>query len=396
MDTPSRFVANHTADRQWDLRVNVPTDDDLDRLVTATKSEIASGKFRYVLIGGVERGDNLYHDDYEIKHVHVALIYNNRVTKASIIKNLNIKTGLGYYLVPRNRNLPYKGWKDHHTKAKTKVSATLTILEHGTMPEDTEAKEVVKRSEGEKKRKLDDIITEMRSDIESGRDDEAFRKFPRNYLQWGEKIKAMLVQKRNFFKNNGDPHIWLYGTPGDGKSALLSYIYPSYYNKNLDDKFFDLYNPTHHTHMLLQDVDHQVVEKLGVQFLKTICDEAGFSVNQKYKSPQPTRTTALVTSNFTIDDVLPEDMKGRSDNLIAIKRRFWMVNVRDLLRALNIKLLDRYEIMQLKREGNADPSKLFIAWDYLRNIPTGEPIDQPDVMQAKIKTFYYGPEEASV
>ena len=328
--------------------------------------------------------------------MHVALIYNNRVTKASIIKNLNIKTGLGYYLVPRNRNLPYKGWKDHHTKVKTKVSATLTILEHGTMPEDTEAKEVVKRSEGEKKRKLDDIIAEMKGDIEAGRDDDAFRKFPRNYLQWGEKIKAMLVQKRNFFKNNGDPHIWLYGTPGDGKSALLSYIYPAYYNKNLDDKFFDLYNPTHHTHMLLQDVDHQVVEKLGVQFLKTICDEAGFSVNQKYKSPQPTRTTALVTSNFTIDDVLPEDMKGRNENLNAIKRRFWMVNVRDLLRALGIKLLDRYEIMQLKREGNADPSKLFISWDYLRNIPTGDPIDQPDQMQAKIKSFYYGPEEASV
>ena len=61
MATPSRFVANHTADRQWDLRVNVPTEDDLDRLVTATRSEIASGKFRYVLIGGVERGDNMYH-----------------------------------------------------------------------------------------------------------------------------------------------------------------------------------------------------------------------------------------------------------------------------------------------------------------------------------------------
>lgn len=396
MAAPSRFVPNHTADRQWDLRVNVPTDDDLDRLVTAVKSEIAAGKFRYVLIGGRERGDNMYHDDFEIQHVHVALIYNNRVTKASIIKNLNIKVGLGYYLVPRNRNLPYKGWKEHHTKVKTKVSPTLTILEHGTMPEDLENKEIVKRSEGEKKRKLDDIIQEMKTDIEAGDDAEAFRKFPRNYLQYGEKIKAMLVQKRDFFKSNGDPHIWLYGSPGDGKSALLSYIYPHYYNKNLDNKFFDLYQPGHHTHMLLQDVDHQVVERLGIQFLKTICDEAGFPVDQKYKSPQLARTVALVTSNFTLDAVLPEDLKGRNENLRALSRRFWVVDVRDLLRALGIKLLDKYEIMQLKREGNQDPSKLFLSWDYLRQAPTGEPLESPEKLQHRIRDLYYGPQEASV
>jgi hypothetical protein len=393
---PTRFVPDHTQDRQWDLRVNVPTDDDLDRLVNAVKSEIAAGKFRYVLIGGVERGDKAKHSDYQILHVHVALMYVNRVTKASIMKNLQIKSGLGYYLVPRNRSYSYAGWKKHHTKTETKVSPTLMILEHGTLPADTEQKEVVKRSESEKKRKLDDIIMEMKTDIENGKDEEAFRKFPRNYLTFGEKIKAMLVQKRDFFKTNGDPHIWLYGSPGDGKSALLSYIYPDYYNKNLDNKFFDLYNPGHHTHMLLQDVDHQVVEKLGVQFLKTICDEAGFPVDQKYKSPQLARTTALVTSNFTLEDVLPEDMKGRNENLRALQRRFWVINVRDLLRALGMKLLDKYEIAQLKREGNQDPSKIFLSYDYLRNIPTGEPLEDPVKLQHRIRELYYGPQEASV
>lgn len=386
-----RFVPAHTADRQWDLRVNVPTSDDLERLETAVRAEIDAGKFRYVLIGGVERGDNMYHDDFEIKHVHVALIYINRVTKASIIKNLNIKTGLGYYLVPRNRQLPYAGWKDHHTKIKTKVDSTkLTILEHGTLPEDKEALEVTRRSEGEKKRKLDDIIMEMTGLIKDNKDDEAFTKFPRNFLTYGEKIKAMLVQKRDFFKTNGDPHIWLYGQPGDGKSALFNYVYPKYYNKNLDNKFFDLFAPQHHTHMLLQDLDHAVIERLGVQFLKTICDEAGFPVDMKYKTPQLARTTVLVTSNFSLQEVMPEDMKGRNENLSALTRRFWIVKSHELLRALGLKLLSRYELQQLKKEGNQDPSKIFLAWDYLRDTPTGEPLPSPETLQAKIRELYYG------
>ena len=393
--TSNRSVPFHTADRQWDLRVNVPGEDDLERLVTAVKSEADAGKFRWVLIGGVEIGDNMFHDDYLIKHVHVGLIYVNRVTKASILKNLNIKQGLGYYLVPRNRQLPYKGWKEHHTKTKTKVNSTTIIFEHGTLPEDREAVEVTRRSEDEKKRKLDDIIVEMKDLINDGKEDEAFRKFPRNYLTYGEKIKAMLVQTRNFFKTNGDPHIWLYGAPGDGKSALMSYIYPKYYNKNLDNRFYDLFHPGHHTHMLLQDVDHAVVEKLGVQFLKTICDEAGFPVDQKYKTPQLARTTVLVTSNFTLPDVMPEDMKGRNENLRALMRRFWMVRVQDLLRALGIKLLSKYELQQLKKEGNQDPSKLFLSYDYLRDVPTGEQLDAPETMQKKIRDLYYGKKQAS-
>lgn len=394
--TSARNVPFHTQDRQWDLRVNLPTEDDVQRLLTAAQAEVDAGKFRYILIGGLEVGDKQYQDDYQIRHAHVALIYNNRVTKASILKNLNIKQGLGYYLVPRNRNLPYKGWKDHHTKVATKVSPTLKLLEYGTLPEDTEAQQIVRRSEQEKKRTLDEVIVDMKTMIENGKDDEAFAKYPRNYLSYGEKIKAMLVQKRNFFKVNGDPHIWLYGSPGDGKSALLSYVYPQNYNKNLDNKFFDLYRPDHHTHMLLQDVDHQVVERLGVQFLKTICDESGFPVDQKYKSPQLARTTALITSNFTLDEVIPDDLKGRNENMRALSRRYWVINIRDLMRALSIKLLDKYEIQQLKREGNQDPSKLFLSWDYLRNIPTGDPLPQPVVLQAKIKELYYGPQVASV
>lgn len=388
----SNFVPFHTLDRQWDARFNVPGEDDLKSLLEAIRTEEAAGKFRYALVGGVEIGDRPYADDFGIKHVHVALIYVNRVSKASILKNLKVKQGLGYYLVPRNRTLPFAGWRKHHTKEKTKVNGTTLLFETGSLPEDVVevSAQVTKRSDEEKKRKLDDVIVEMKDMIERGEEDEAFKKFPRNFLTYGEKIKSMLLQTRDFFATNGDPHIWCYGAPGDGKSALMCVLYPKYYNKNLDNKFFDLFEPTKHTHMLLQDLDHQVVERLGVQFLKTICDESGFPVDKKYKTPQLARTVVLVTSNFPLPEVLPDDMKGRNENLRALMRRFWHVRVGDLLRALGLKLLSKYELACLKKEGNVDPRKLFLSWDYLRDTPTGEPLGTAEFYQAKVRELYYG------
>jgi hypothetical protein len=276
------FVPFSVMDRQWDARFNVPTDEDLGMLVENIKTMDDAGKFQYVLIGGVEIGDRPFNNDYLIKHVHCTLVFPNRVSKASVLKQLGVKTGNGYYLVPRNRSLPVQGWIDHHKKMKTKVNESLCVYENGSPPLDTAGVGLPtqKRSAEEKKRKLNDIILEMKTMIEDGREKEAFAKFPRNFLTYGEKLKAMVTQKANFFKSNGDPHIWITGTPGSGKSAILQVVYPHYYNKDLNNRFFDLYKPDVHTHVLLQDLDHEVVEKLGVQFLKTICDEAGFPIDQ--------------------------------------------------------------------------------------------------------------------
>ena len=195
MSTSGNFVPFHHVDREWDARFNVPTEGDLELLLTSIKQETEAGKFRYCLVSGVEVGTRPFQDDYLIRHVHCALIYNNRVTKSSILKNLNVKQGNGYYLVPRRRDFPYAGWKKHHTKTETKVNdKELELFEYGVLPQDktTDSAQITKRSDEEKKRKLDDIIIEMRGMIEKGEDDQAFKKFPRNYLTYGEKIKAMV------------------------------------------------------------------------------------------------------------------------------------------------------------------------------------------------------------
>lgn len=386
---PSNPVTFQTQDRQWDGRFNVQSDPDLTRLLDSLKREWDNGKFRYILCGGVEVGTRPFQDDYQIKHVHIAAIFHNRVSKSSILKNWDIKTGNGYYLVPRNRDLPYAGWKDHHTKEFSKVDKQrLSLYEMGELPVDDSTKKRVQASEEEKKRKVDEILIDMRTLIEAGDEKQAFTKYPRNYLIYGERIKAMVTQKKDFFKTNGDPHIWLYGYPGTGKSAILSYIYPNYFKKNLYNKFFDLYDPEVHTHVMLEDLDHEGVERLSINFLKTLCDEAGFAVDQKYKTPQLTRSTILVTSNFQIPDVLPEG-PGMEENKAALLRRFWHVNVFNLLRLLQLKLLSKYERNQLQKEGNQDPSKLFITWDYVTEMPLCTPIRSPIDYQTIIKNHYY-------
>lgn len=387
------YVPFHTLDREWDARFNVQQDEDLDLLLSAVKAEAQQGKFKYVLVSGVEVGTQQYHDDFGIRHVHVCLVYNNRVSKSSILKNLGVKQGNGYYLVPRNKNLPYSGWKKHHTKTESKVDPTVTQLyEYGDLPADKVLPEaqVQKRSELEKKRKIDDVILEITELYKKNKKDLAFEMYPRATLTYGEKIEARLLQTRDNFNADANPHIWLKGSPGAGKSALMQVVYPKYFNKNLDTKFFDRYNDNEHSHVLLQDVDHAVVEKLGVQFFKSVCDEAGYPIDQKYKTPQICRLCVLVTSNFSIDDVVPEELKGRRESLAALRRRFWEVDVKDLLPVLGLKLIPRYEINMLKKAGNKDPKAIFMAWDYLRDAPVGEPLKDAEHYQKIIREKYFG------
>lgn len=382
-------VTFQTMDRQWDGRFNVQTDDDLERLCGAIKREYDAGKFKYILIGGLEVGTRPNQDDYQVRHVHVAAIFHNRVSKSSILKNWDVRQGNGYYLVPRKRDLPYTGWRNHHIKEFSKVDASMPIIfEMGELPSD-DSNTRVRASEEEKKRKIDEVLVDMRGMIESGDDKSAFEKYPRNYLIYGERLKAMITQKRDFFKDKGDPHIWLYGYPGTGKSAILNYVYPTYYKKNLHNKFFDLYDPKVHSHVMLEDVDHEAMERLSLNFFKTICDEAGFAVDQKYKTPQLARTKVLVTSNFTIEEIIPCDQLGMLQNKQALLRRFWHINIYALLRLLEVKMIPKWDIKKLKLEGNQDPGKLFMTWDYATDTPRGLPLKTPEEYQEVIRYFFY-------
>lgn len=388
-------VSFHHEDRQWDARFNVQSDEDLADLLTNIRADFERGRIKYVLVGGVEVGTRPFQDDYLIRHVHVAVIFINRVSKRSLLKTWNVKQGNGYYLVPRNRDLPYAGWRSHHIKQFSKVDTSKCIeLELGTLPKDTSEAKFVKRSEEEKKRKIDDVLIDMRGMIEQDQEKEAFTKYPRTFLQYGEKLKALIFQRRDNLKSNGDPHIWLHGRAGVGKSAILAYIYPNYYKKNLYNRFFDLFDPTVHTHVMLEDLDHDAVDKLSTNFLKTLCDESGFPIDQKYKTPQLVRSSILVSSNFTIQEVINQSEEcnvfGKEQNKAALLRRFWQIDGVEFLKKLGLKLIPKYEINMLKKAGNTDPGRLFMTWDYVFDVPACLPIETPEHYQKQIRDLYYG------
>lgn len=229
----------------------------------------------------------------------------------------------------------------------------------------------------------------MKKLYEEGKtDDEVFEQFPKYSLQYGEKLKSTLKQRRETACHEGNPHLWVLGYPGTGKTALMQFLYPKSYKKNLYNRFFDLYDPKEHTHVMLEDLDHEAVEKLSINFIKTICDEAGFAIDQKYKTPQLARTTCLVTSNFALREIVPEG-QGYERNLQAIARRFWQVKIYELLRLLHLKLVPKQDIAKLKESGNTDMSKLFMDWDYLTDTPTGKPIHEPEQYQQIIRDYFY-------
>lgn len=385
---PTHAVHDSKEDRQWDIRINLQTDEYRDDVINAIKSENEKGKFKYILIGGEEIGTKSSQDDYQIRHVHIAVIFNNRASKGSIIKNWRIIKGNGYYMVPRNRELPYSGWRAHHIKTHSKLDATKTLLyESGELPSDATERRGVKRSEAEKKETTDEILRKIRKLLEEGRDDEAFNAYPRNFTIYGERLKSMIHQKLQTGPR-GHPHMWVYGFPGTGKTAILAYIYPKMYKKPLENRFFDLYSEKEHTHVMLEDLDHATVDKLGIQFLKTICDERGFPIDQKYKTPRPTVSTVLVTSNFEIDEVVPEG-KGVEETKMALHRRFFQIRVDSLLRFLSLKLIPPYERKQLAKNKNNDPGKVFMTWDYVTDRPMGLPIKAPEEYQNLIRNIYY-------
>jgi GTPase SAR1 family protein len=390
-------VPHSHEDRQWDIRVNVQNDDYLQEIIENVMLENVAGKFRYLLIGGLEIGTRPNHSDYQVRHFHAAVIFHNRASKASIIKNWGIKEGNGYYMVPRNRELPYTGWREHHIKEFSKIDPKaddgLIILEYGELPKDNRKRSaIVLRSEQEKKMKTDDIIKDMRKLIEEGKADDAFNLYPRNYMQYGEKLKSMIHQKKKqFFGKHTDPHLYVYGYPSSGKTSMLQMIYAGYYKKDLSNRFWDLYDEEVHSHVMLEDLDSNNLERLGVQFMKTICDEAGFPIDQKYKTPQLTRATILVTSNQDLSSLINgvDDVKDVESVKAALFRRFLHMRADQLQRVLGIKLIPEYERKMLKKEGNEDPSKLYISWNYNLDAPTGLPLKKPEEYRQMIRDYYY-------
>ena len=84
MQKYSRKQHHGRQDRQWDMRFNVQREDDLLELTERIMECFGRGKLKYILIGGVEIGTKPTQDDYQVRHVHVAAIFNDPITQSAL------------------------------------------------------------------------------------------------------------------------------------------------------------------------------------------------------------------------------------------------------------------------------------------------------------------------
>ena len=120
---------------QFDIRLNVPEDADLDAIVKRVDDVFATGVIRYVHVSGVEIGDVPGRTSYGERHVHITLILNNYTSKQSIIRKFVVNKEHGWYVEPRDKKRSLHGWIDYHAKVRTKVDPNVPfVLQYGALP----------------------------------------------------------------------------------------------------------------------------------------------------------------------------------------------------------------------------------------------------------------------
>lgn len=388
--------------REWDLRLNLPADDEaraiyVGDLLAALVDEYNKGTISSICVGGIEIGTVSSRSDYGKPHVHVAVIFKERRSLNAFFNGWKVDRTLGYYAAERNKQYPYSTWWMHHTKGFSKISqdpVDWCLLKKGTLPNDVNKQaKYVKRSETEKKQTLNESLMEMKSLFEMGKsDNEIFELLPSAFVRYGAKVRSIVRSGQGLEETEkvNDPHIWLYGAPGKGKTQLINFLFPDKYLKDLTTHFWNGFDPVKNRWVLLEDLDHEAVGKLGSNFFKQLTNEAGHRYDQKYEVGGMTVSCILVTANHNIREIFGATIKFCSETVVqAMQRRFLECDIENLLPQLGLKLINKYDQDLLKKKGNLDSSKLFIDWDYVRNEATGAPIQDPEYYRQKLRDFYY-------
>lgn len=368
-------------DRQWDIRINLGPGDctlqdarnNLNRFLDKVKQW---DKIKYVFVGGIECGDNPSQDDYQRFHVHACLILFTPNTRRAVVFNLELamyenRQPRSYYLSKRNPFASFTGWRNHHSKEKTKVTEDCISYESGDPPKEY-ASQLLKKGEVGKL-KQDDMLREIMQLFSQGKKDQAFQDYPALTLRYHAQITA-LVKNRNELPKSIDHtrRLWIHGLPGTGKSAYVAWKYPRAFKKSLAKNEVMYWNGIDldwHDYVYLEDVGPDAFKDIGMEQFKQWSDPShGYTVSLKYGAPIYGITLPLiVTSNYTPSELAPIDMRYSRIELAALERRFEIINIQDLLKREGLRLKSKDELKELKKNKNADFSLVFEEYDSVQD-----------------------------
>jgi len=275
--------------REFDCRLNLNEDWEVKLLKDRVKNILH--QLSYVLIGGIEIGDNKETSDYEKKHVHIALRFKNRVSLSSVKNKLGFGIiGGQYYLVVRKQNqwMTYENWRNHHIKPETKLyPGEFILFEFGDLPAD-KAKVVTKNMN--KYSEIIELAKEQKwKEIET--------KFPLDYIRLAGQLRVKYWRQTDDIDTlEHKQALWIYGSPGTGKSAVVHYLFgKKMYKKQLEDKWWDGFDIDHHDCYYLEDVDPEALKKITIQRMKVWADHTGFAGDKKYGGLDIIRGQCVVT-----------------------------------------------------------------------------------------------------
>lgn len=366
-------------DRQWDVRVNLlpgaeigSIEDAREELEALLKIWKTWDKIKYCFVGGIEVGDNPSQDDFERFHVHIALILHTPNTRRAVVHSLRLSRALvgprageprSYYLSKRNPFASFTGWRNHHSKEKTKVGQEYIAAEFGEAPKEYGNQLIEKGSVG--KMKQDDMLREIMQLFSQGKKDQAFQEYPALTLRYHGQITAMVKSRLELpTEIDHTKRMWIYGGPGTGKSAYVAWKFPKAFKKSLTKNevlYWNGLDVDWHTHVYLEDIGPEAFENLGMEQLKQWADPShGYTVSMKYGAPIYGVTLPLiVTSNYKPSQLLPDDTKYPTTELEALTRRFEIIHIDTLLQRENLKLRRKSELVALRKAKNADFSAVF-------------------------------------
>lgn len=369
--------------REWDIRINLGEDNieaEAEHFIAVCKKYIAKGNVSYLLVGGIEIGDNPAHTSFEKAHLHVAIKLNNRISRKSIKDKLELNrfsdgTRRQAYYEPRDQSLSYSGWISHHMKERTKIDKTkLKLFEHGSRPADKrkyegDSGERLNKAEYNKKKGAE-RYQEMLEIFRSGTFDD--------YEMCKQYGAAWSIQKAQFLKMFGavpccDPplgkfpdgkNLLIYGPPGHGKSAYVAWKFPKCFKRNaLNYKFWDGFKPSYHTHILYDDMDRKMFNGRDIgpgQWKVWLDPHQSYSGEIKFQAPLDNiRHPVVITSNYHWSEWFQPGYGIETDKE-AMKRRLTAVHIDDLLKSEGIRLIPE----DRRPKNTTDPSQLFEPYDW--------------------------------
>lgn len=332
---------------QWDIRINVPKEEDVQQVLTNIKKRYEEDNVVYVHVSGVEKSRTSSQ-----LHVHIALILQNRTSKNSIIRKYINNMAHGYYVSARDMQMDIDAWIAYHSKRESKIDPTTPLLfQAGRLPRKRRNLSEEDKQDKIKKQRSDRAVAwDRKKELMKAEDwetlDEEFPGFI--WSTSGQNMKRELLKQKNDEFNEplqgplNNYIIW--GPSGAGKSSSISLLYPKCYKKQKGTQYWDAYdrmNPEHSV-VWIDEMSKETLKCLtgkpdgGFEFLKELGDRYAVTVDEKYTKGYKIRPKMIViTMNEHPDTLLPK--RGTEVNRQALYRKFKICHVSEWLKMNNLK-----------------------------------------------------------